>query len=84
MQNLTEDDFSEFVSFIETLENVVRWTATLEESLHATESGRLHLHCFLEFSRAPDWATLQPLTWRGMFAKLFGLQGQRSQVERGS
>ena len=66
VQNLTEDDFSEFVSFIETLENVVRWTATLEESLHATESGRLHLHCFLEFSRAPDWATLQPLTWRGV------------------
>ena len=44
----------------------MRWTATLEESLHATESGRLHLHCFLEFSRAPDWATLQPLTWRGV------------------
>ena len=74
MQDLKEDHFSEFVSFIETLENVVRWTATLEESLHATESGCLHVHCFLEFSGTGlgDPAA-DDVAWGD--AELFALQG---------
>jgi len=51
-------------TFVETFQ-VRRWSATLEESLHAadamddegTGSGRYHLHAFFEFWKSVDWAS---------------------------
>lgn len=47
-----------FITFVRSLGFVLRWTATLEESLHAAVTGRLHLHVFMEFRQAVDWTTL--------------------------
>eukprot|EP00439_Symbiodinium_sp_Y106_P003916 s5009_g1.t1 len=51
---LSEDWWEPFVAWLQTLEFVVRWTATLETSLRSGLEGRLHLHVFMEFNKAVD------------------------------
>ena len=47
-----------FSAFIAGLPFVSRWTATLEQSLHALDDGRVHLHAFVEFCHAVDWTSV--------------------------
>lgn len=62
--HFTDADFEPFVDFIQTVESISRWTATLERSEHAENMDRLHLHVYIEFHKAPDWTSLRPLAWR--------------------
>ena len=55
-----------FLVFLRGLSFVSRWTATLERSLKSEDSGRLHLHAFMEFHKAPDWETLDKVQFEGI------------------
>jgi len=63
---LSEDWWEPFVTWLQTLEFVVRWTATLETSLRSGLEGRLHLHVFMEFNKAVDWTGLRAVTFNGI------------------
>ena len=54
-----------FSAFIAGLPFVSRWTATLEQSLHALDDGRVHLHAFVEFCHAVDWTSVALMVFRG-------------------
>ena len=63
--SLAESHFSDFVSWLETAEWAKAWTATLEQSIHAVEgAGRLHLHAFVEFTKAVEWESTAPVHGR--------------------
>ena len=55
-----------FWVFLRSLRFVCAWTATLELSLKSKHHGRLHLHAFLEFFKAPDWTTLDLVKFQGV------------------
>lgn len=63
---LSEDWWEPFVAWLQTLEFVLRWTATLETSLRSGLEGRLHLHVFMEFNKAVDWTGLRAVTFNGV------------------
>ena len=48
-----------FVAWLSALTFVSCWTATMERSLKSLELGRIHLHAFVEFTKAVDWNTLE-------------------------
>ena len=52
------DMWEDFVSWLNTLEFLGRWTATMEESLRS-EDRRFHLHVFMEFVDSVDWTSLR-------------------------
>ena len=60
-----EDLWQQFLMFLRALNFVFRWTATLEQSLKSLEQGRLHLHAFVEFEKAPDWTSLDVMKFMG-------------------
>ncbi|CAE7524891.1 unnamed protein product [Symbiodinium necroappetens] len=55
-----------FVAWLQTLEFLPRWTATLETSLRSGLKDRLHLHVFMEFNKAVDWTGLRAVTFNGI------------------
>ena len=55
----------EFLAFLNGLDFVRRWSATLEKSLRSHTANRIHLHCFLEFKEAVDWTTLEMVRFQG-------------------
>lgn len=63
---LSEDWWEPFVAWLQTLEFVFRWTATMETSLRSGLEGRLHLHVFMEFNKAVDWTGLRAVTFNGV------------------
>ncbi|CAJ1415011.1 unnamed protein product [Effrenium voratum] len=75
--HFTDADFEPFVDFIQTVESISRWTATLERSEHAQNMDRLHLHVYIEFHKAPDWTSLRPLACKVRV----GFVGRLKQVE---
>ena len=54
-----------FSAFLAGLSFVSRWTATVEQSLHSLDDGRVHLHAFVEFDHAVDWTSLALMVFRG-------------------
>jgi hypothetical protein len=44
---------------------ITRAWATMEASLHAEGEGRLHVHAFVEFTKAVDWESTAPVAWKG-------------------
>ena len=56
----------EFLAWLGTLNFLLRWTATMEQSLRSSVEGRLHLHVFTEFQQAIDWTSLRSVLFRGV------------------
>ncbi|CAJ1441512.1 unnamed protein product [Effrenium voratum] len=56
----------EFIAWLRTLNFLLRWTATMEESLRSLVAGRLHMHVFMEFKQAVDWTSLQSVLFQGV------------------
>ena len=56
-----------FLLFLRGLHFVIEWTATMERSLKSKDQGRVHLHAFVEFKKAPDWTTLSPMRFQDGF-----------------
>ena len=54
-----------FLTWLKACSFVRRWTATAERSLKSADSGRLHLHAFVEFVKAVDWTSLEYVRFRG-------------------
>ena len=54
------------MAWLQTLEFLLRWTATLETSLRSGLKDRLHLHVFMEFNKAVDWTGLRAVTFNGV------------------
>ena len=57
--------WQEFLTFLQGLSFLLRWTATLEESLRSAAQRRFHLHVFMEFKKAVDWTSLAKVAFRG-------------------
>lgn len=55
----------DFLGWLQGLGYFTRWTATLEKSLKSKYVGRLHLHAYVEFEKAPDWTTLETVRFAG-------------------
>lgn len=60
-----EQLWSDFIVWLSGLDFLFRWTATLERSLRSKDTGRLHLHAYVEFLTAPDWTTLEKVRFAG-------------------
>ena len=56
-----ESLWATFLLFLRGLHFVIEWTATMERSLQSKEQGRVHLHAFVEFKKAPDWTSLEAM-----------------------
>ena len=54
-----------FLGFVRSRPFVSQWTATMEHSLQSTMEGRLHLHVFVEFTKAIDWASVTKMVFDG-------------------
>ncbi|CAJ1394414.1 unnamed protein product, partial [Effrenium voratum] len=63
---LKRESWSDFLTWLATLEFVARFTATMEDSYHSAHEGRVHLHFFAEFNRPVDWTTLRPVIFGGI------------------
>ena len=57
--------WAEFLEFIRSMDILTKWTAAMEESLHSQDDSRVHLHVFMEFRKAVDWTTLDPVRFKG-------------------
>ena len=57
--------WASLLTFLATLKFVGCWTATIERSLLSTLKGRIHLHVFVEFVSAVDWASLERMRFKG-------------------
>ena len=73
---LAEGTWGDFLAWLDTLEFLVQWTATLETSTRSADAGRLHLHVFMEFTRAVDWSTLCAVSFRGICPNAQPTQGR--------
>jgi len=52
--------FAEFGAWFDVFvaaEEVYRWSRTIERSLKSADSGRVHIHAFIEFQNQVDWTT---------------------------
>ena len=56
-----ESLWATFLLFLRGLHFVIEWTATMERSLQSKEQGRVHLHAFVDFKKAPDWTSLEAM-----------------------
>ncbi|CAJ1353999.1 unnamed protein product [Effrenium voratum] len=63
---LKRESWSDFLTWLATLEFVARFTATMEDSYHSAHEGRVYLHFFAEFNRPVDWTTLRPVIFGGI------------------
>ena len=57
--------WSAFLLWLQGLNFVIEWTATMERSLKSKDANRVHLHAFVEFKKAPDWTTLEEVRFHG-------------------
>lgn len=75
--------FFDFLGWLRGLAFIARWTATLEQSLKSQEKGRLHLHAFVEFHKAPDWNTLEKVRFAGSLpdARPTHARGEKESME---
>ena len=55
----------DFLGWLQGLSYFMRWAATLEKSLKSKHVGRLRLHAYVEFEKAPDWTTLETVRFAG-------------------
>ena len=76
------DMWEDFVSWLNTLEFLGRWTATMEESLRS-EDRRFHLHVFMEFVDSVDWTSLRSVRFHECSATRLSLPSARFQSTRG-
>ena len=62
---VTEDLWTAFLAWLGGLTFIFQWTATIERSLKSLDHGRVHLHAFVEFVKAPDWNSLEGFKFFG-------------------
>ena len=64
--NIAVDRWHGFLTWLGTLEFLLRWIATMERSLRSAQSDRVHLHVFMEFAKSVDWTSLQRVMFMGI------------------